>query len=275
MAAGERLLQLAERLRARAQPPLPADLVPLRIADQRVGRARGDLARFLRHRPEFAWKAGELILIDRGFDAAARSACLARAANALRDAGYLTGWRDELLDVCAAPDAPPLAVIERSACRPLGIRTTAVHLNGYADDGTVIVSRRAAHKQIDPGMWDNLVGGMVPAGETLEQALEREAWEEAGIEIDRIEVHRGRRFHIERPVPEGVQSETIHVYDATLAADVDPQNQDGEADAIERRAIADVVKAIERDEFTLESALVMLESLTRRAGVVTPPGLYV
>ena len=274
MPSGERLLRLAERLQARAQPPLPADLVPFRIASQRVGRARADVARFLRQKRDFAWSDGELSLVDHGLDATARSASLARAAAALRDAGLLTGWRNELLDIRAAPDAVPLAVIERSACRPLGIGTTAVHLNGYADDGSVIVARRAAHKQIDPGMWDNLVGGMMPAGETLEQALEREAWEEAGIQVDRIEVHRGRSFLVERSVPEGIQSETIHVYDATLPADCNPQNQDGEADAIERRTIADVVDAIERDQFTLESALVMLESLTRRAGIATPSRLF-
>jgi 8-oxo-dGTP pyrophosphatase MutT (NUDIX family) len=274
MSGGERLLRLAERLQARAQPTLPPDLVTLCVAGKRVGRAAPDVARFLAQQPGFAWRDGELLLIDCGSDAGARSATLARAAVALRDAGLLTGWRDELLDVRTAPDAEPLAVIERSACRPLGIRTTAVHLNGYAADGTVLVARRAAHKQIDPGMWDNLVGGMVPAGETLEHALAREAWEEAGIGIDRIELQRGRSFHIERPVPEGLQSETIHVFDAALAADIIPQNQDGEADAIERRAIDHVVAAIERDEFTLESALVMLESLTRRAGVATPTGLY-
>jgi hypothetical protein len=64
------------------------------------------------------------------------------------------------------------------------------------------------------------------------------------------------------------------VYDATLTADLTPQNQDGEADAIERRALAHVVAALEGDEFTLESALVMLESLTRRDAVRTPAGLY-
>jgi 8-oxo-dGTP pyrophosphatase MutT (NUDIX family) len=274
MTTSERLLKLATRLQARAQPPLPADLVPVRIAGQRVGLAGAEVARCLRHTDDFAWKDGELSLIDQGMDEQARSACLARTAIALREAGLLTGWRDELLAVRASARGPVLAAVERSACRPLGIATTAVHLNAYSDDGDVIVARRAAHKQIDPGCWDNLVGGMVPYGETLELALEREAWEEAGIELDRIEVHHGRAFQLLRPVPEGVQSEIIHVYDAALAAATAPQNQDGEVDRIESRKVAAVVDAIERDEFTLESALAMLESLTRRARLETPPGLY-
>lgn len=274
MTSGERLARIAERLQARAQPPLPASLVPLSIGGSRVGHVQPDVARFMRHLDDFAWKDGELLLVDRGMDQRRRSECLARAATGLRDAGLLTGWRDELLAVVAAPRGPVLAAIERAACRPLGIATTAVHLNAYTEDGDVVVARRAAHKQIDPGRWDNLVGGMVPHGETLEQALEREAWEEAGIELDRIEVHHGRAFTLLRPVAEGVQCETIHVYDATLAPAMEPRNQDGEVDAIETRSIAAVVDAIERDEFTLESALAMIESLTRRGRTATPAGLY-
>lgn len=275
MPAGERLMRLAAKLHARAQPPLPAGLVPFVIAGRRVGMANTAVAQFLARTGDFELQGDRLVLVDESDDAAARNARLARAATALRDAGLLTGWRDELLAVNASPHGTTLAAIERSACRPLGIATTAVHLNAFADDGRIVVARRAGHKQIDPGCWDNLVGGMVPYGETLEQALEREAWEEAGIELDRIEVHRGRMFSLLRPVPEGLQAETIHVYDAVLAADVTPQNQDGEVDAIETRSIAAVLDAIERDEFTLESALAVIESLTRRAGTETPPGLYV
>ena len=274
MPTGERLLRLAKELYARARPPLPPELVPFRVAGQRVGVAQPDVARFLGRTDAFALNDGELILVDRGMDSAARSAVLERAAKQLRDAGLLRGWRDERLAVRAADDGPELAVIERSACRPLGIATSAVHLNAYTEEGDVLTARRAAHKSIDPGLWDNLVGGMVPAGETLVRALEREAWEEAGLELDRIDVHRGRAFQLLRPVAEGIQSETIHVYDATLPADAQPQNQDGEVDAIERGSISDVVEAIEADQFTLESALVMLESLTRRAGIPTPRGLF-
>ena len=165
---------------------------------------------------------------------------------------------------------PPVAAIERAACRPLGIATTAVHLNAYADADTLLVAHRAAHKQIDPGLWDNLVGGMVPAGESLHHALAREALEEAGLHLDHVELQRGRWFQMRRPVPEGLQSEIIYVYDALLPDGVSLQNQDGEVDAIERRTLNEVINAIENDKFTLESALVTLESVSRRAQIDTP-----
>jgi hypothetical protein len=55
----------------------------------------------------------------------------------------------------------------------------------------------------------------------------------------------------------------IHVYDVTLQSGTRLANQDGEVSAIERRTLGDVIDAIEREEFTIESALVTLESLTR------------
>jgi hypothetical protein len=75
-------------------------------------------------------------------------------------------------------------------------------------------------------------------------------------------------------VPEGYQSERIHVYDATLGPDASCANQDGEVAVIAHRTLADVVAAIEGDEFTLEAALATLESLTRRGAYATPAGLF-
>lgn len=266
-----RLRRLTDRLQARARPPLAADLIALFIANTHVGDTQPAVARFVARQVDgFVLKNGVLSISDARLDIDARTALLAEAAAKLRAAGMITGWRDELLSV----GNPPLAIIERAACRPFGITTEAVHLNAYADLDTLIVARRAAHKQIDPGLWDNLVGGMVPAGESLQQALAREAFEEAGLHLERVELQRGRCFQMRRPVPEGLQSEIIHVYDAALPAGLSLRNQDGEVEAIERRTLEAVIDAIEHDKFTLESALVTLESATRRARVNTSAGLF-
>jgi 8-oxo-dGTP pyrophosphatase MutT (NUDIX family) len=275
MPQAARLLNLAERLQVRAQPPRPPELRPLTIGPHRVGWVSPTVADFLcAEAPGFVGDAQELRLVDDGLDTRSRSALLFEAALRLRDAGLVRGWRDEALAIRKSPGEALLATIERAACRALGITTEAVHLNAFADDGTLVVARRSPDKAIEPGLWDNLVGGMVPANEILEQALEREAWEEAGLELDRLEVHRGRSFHVRRPVPEGYQSEWIHVYETTLPSDTQCANQDGEVASIEHRPLGDVVDAIEGSEFTLEAALVTLESLTRRGGIGTPPGLY-
>lgn len=266
-----RVRRLTERLQARARPPLPADLITLNVAGVRVGDVQPEIARFIAERIDgFILNDGVLTIDDEAHDIDARSALLAEATTRLREAGLIAGWRDENLGV----GTPPVAIIERAACRPLGITTEAVHLNAYTGADSLLVARRALHKQIDPGRWDNLVGGMVPAGESLQQALGREALEEAGLELDHVELQRGRWFQMRRSVPEGLQSEIIHVYDALLPDGEALRNQDGEVDAIERRTLDEVISAIENDEFTLESALVTLESVTRRAQVDTRAGFF-
>jgi 8-oxo-dGTP pyrophosphatase MutT (NUDIX family) len=252
MPQAERLLAIAGRLQARAQPLRPPELHPFVVAGHTVGWAAPEVARFLVTRSSgFEQRSGMLHLVDDGLSVTHRSALLADAAILLRNGGLLRGWRDEALAVRAHPGGEVLATVERAACRALGIMTEAVHLNAFGDDGTLLVARRAADK-----------------------ALEREAWEEAGLELDRLEVHHGRSFHVRRPVAEGYQSERIYVYEVTLSADTTCSNQDGEVAAIERRSLPAIVDAIERDEFTLEAALATLESLARRGGFATPPGLY-
>lgn len=271
----ERLLDLAARLQRRAHQPNPPGLVSVWMAGAHVGNTTQDIARILAVPPSgFSLFDDALLLQDDELDAAGRTELLSEAAARLRDSGLLTGWRNESLAIHARRGDEPIATIERAACRPLGIRTEAVHLNAFVEDETLVVARRAATKQIDPGLWDNLVGGMVPAGESLDQALAREAWEEAGLDTAQLAIRPGRRFHVRRPVAEGLQSEVIHVFDATLPPAADLRNQDGEVATIERRAFSDVIAAIERDEFTLESALATLDALARRAGIATPAGLY-
>jgi 8-oxo-dGTP pyrophosphatase MutT (NUDIX family) len=263
------LRALQARLLARAQKPPPEDWLPLLIGEAEVGMASPDVASFLASAtPHFALVDYRLLLLDDNLDVAGRSALLQDCALRLRDAGMVRGWRDEQLDVRAEPGAEPLASIERAACRTLGITTTAVHLNAFTPAGELIVARRALHKQIDPGLWDNLVGGMVPAGESELQALAREAQEEAGLDLAPLRLERGGRVHVTRRVPEGFQSEIVQVFDAVLPDGLPLRNQDGEVAAIERRTARAVVDSIDRDEFTLESALVALDALLRRAGTV-------
>jgi 8-oxo-dGTP pyrophosphatase MutT (NUDIX family) len=260
-----RIDALRATLASRAAVPPPEDWLPVIVGGHEVGVAHPDVASFLGNEAHhFVLLDYQLILEDEGLDFDGRSALLAAAARALREAGLTRGWRDELLDVRPHPDQGPIATIERAACRTLGITTTAVHLNAFTPAGELIVARRADHKQIDPGLWDNLVGGMVPAGESEEAALAREAREEAGLDLAPLAPVRGGRVHVTRLVPEGYQSEIVQVFDAVVPDGTRLANQDGEVAAIERRDVESVLAAIAAGEFTLESALVVLDGLRRR-----------
>jgi 8-oxo-dGTP pyrophosphatase MutT (NUDIX family) len=259
-----RLRALQAKLMARAQQPPPRHWLPVVIAGCEVGIASPEVASFLATSTQhFRLLDDRLLLLDDGLDPAARGAQLQEAALRLRDAGLLRGWRNERLDVRSDPGAPPLAVIERAACRTLGLATTAVHLNAFAAGGGIWVARRAAHKQIDPGLLDNLVGGMVPAGEDEATALAREAMEEAGLDIAGWPLRGGGRIRFTRPVPEGFQVEDVQVFDATVPPAAQPRNLDGEVSEIACWPLPRVVEALEADAFTLEAALVTIDGLLR------------
>ena len=55
-----------------------------------------------------------------------------------------------------------------------------VHLHVFDPQGRIYLQQRSRHKFIQPGKWDTAVGGHVDYGETVEQALRREAGEELG-----------------------------------------------------------------------------------------------
>ncbi len=184
---------------------------------------------------------------------------LAVLANAMRDAGLVRAWRDEQLAV-RAPQGELLGTIERGAVRALGIPTHAVHLLGLAADGRHWVQQRSLSKANDPGLWDTLMGGMVPAGDSLEQALARETWEEAGLRLDQVlGLARGGRVETRGPSAEsayGYVVESIDWYRCVVPHGVEPANQDGEVDHFECLAPEAVRQRLLAGDFTTEAALV-------------------
>ena len=56
-----------------------------------------------------------------------------------------------------------------------------VHLHVFNKKGQLFLQRRALTKYIQPGKWDTAVGGHRDYGETVDEALRREASEEIGL----------------------------------------------------------------------------------------------
>lgn len=190
----------------------------------------------------------------------------AALAHALRDAGLLGAWRNELLPVLTASGLR-VGLIERAAVRALGLTTAAVHLTAQTPDGRTWVQQRAFNKPNDPGLWDTLMGGMVSAADTLAQALERETWEEAGLRLDQLHgLAHGGHLIIHRPSggadDVGYTVERIDWYSATLPKGVAPENQDGEVERFDcvdgERLRADITAG----RYTLEATLILAPDLT-------------
>ncbi|HYF21076.1 MAG TPA: NUDIX domain-containing protein [Ramlibacter sp.] len=261
-----RLQAYADRPPARPRLPLVWQGVPIGSVEPRLVEALHAAAPASRRR--LALHEGAAQVLPMGD----LSQTLAALALAIRDAGEAHAWRDEQLGVRDA-DGLLLGTVERAVVRPLGIPTHAVHLLGSTPDGRQWVQQRALDKPNDPGKWDTLMGGMVPATDSLEQALERETWEEAGLRLSQLRgLAHGGRVMSRGPSQDtrtGYVVEAIDWYWCELPEGLEPANQDGEV-AQFRRVEPEQLRADLLDgEYTVEAALVFAAAwtmITRPAG---------
>ena len=166
-----------------AGPELPA--LPFYVREHIVGWLRPSLADRLRRWPH-VFEVGDafVILKTRPDTVAERSSAMAAVTRELARDGVITGWRDEVVSISERHGSPELFRVERSATRPFGFIAYAAHLNVFTRIGGrvhVWIARRSPSKAIDPGKLDNLVGGRIAAGMSVDETLRKEAWEEAGI----------------------------------------------------------------------------------------------
>ena len=251
-------------LRQRADQPPARPRVPLWAGQARIGSVEPNLLR------QIALPAGLAEESPPGRGAGWRihgnpTFGLDLIARALREAGAAHAWRDEQLAVIDE-QGRRVGTVERAVVRPLGITTFAVHLVGIAADGRHWVQQRSLTKPNDPGLWDTLMGGMIPASDTPAQSLERETWEEAGLRLQQLELLRlGGRISIRRPTAEGRGGyvlEHIDWYRCVVPDGVTPSNQDGEVAQFRRMDAAELRDRLQRDEFTTEAALIVSDCLS-------------
>ena len=205
--------------------------------------------------------------------AAERTAALAEMHAALRAQGLILAWRDEIFPLFDPHTFEVLATMERAAARIWGTLTLGAHANGFVADTAgrpthLWIAQRADDKATDPGLFDNLIGGGVPAGQTPWQALQREGWEEAGLSPALMATAVPARLSAELPasalrlhrdVAEGRQLEDLHAFDLMLPQGVLPQNQDGEVAGFQLLLIAEALALATSGRMTVDAALVTLD----------------
>lgn len=198
-------------------------------------------------------------------DPASVQAALAPLNAALREQGFVRGWRDEAFALLDPDDGTRLGALERAACRFWGLLTRGAHANGYvaSADGRpthLWIARRALTKATDPGLLDNLVGGGVPDGQSPADALLREGWEEAGLGPEALAAARPAGvLRLHRDIPEGLQLEDLHAFDLRLPAGTVPANQDGEVEAFNCLPVGEALALAQGPAMTVDAALVTLD----------------
>lgn len=170
-------------------------------------------------------------------------------------------WRDELLAIFS-PENRQIAAFERGVARLLGITTRAVHLVGTTSTGQIWVQQRSPAKAIDPGLWDTLVGGLVPASDNLTTALVRETWEEAGLKLDQVQkLHAGGRLLVQHPNARdggiGYVVEQIDWFSGVIPDGITPVNQDGEVSQFALLEPLELKAQLESKLFTLDASLIL------------------
>ena len=255
-----------EGLREQAVQPPRAPRQPLFLGAARIGSIAPVLAERL---------GGEAALRRCGLDRAGSGAAarwtlqrdpdtvFQRLGGAVRAAGLAPVWRDEPLPV-RDDDGRTLTRAPRGLARLLGLCTFSVTLIGLVEGGGTWVQRRALDKAEDPGQWDMLMSGTVGAGESVDDTLARETWEEAGLRVAALRALRPcGTVRLDRPQgPEGErglrhQVERIDCFVATLAPGSHPVNRDGEVIAFECLAPDALSARLRAGAFTLEASLAL------------------
>ena len=256
---------------------LPA--IPFYVRESVVGWVRPSFADQLRRWPHFFEVQDSYVTFRAKPDATqGRTEAMAEVTRELKKDGVIRGWRDESVSVSSHYGAPELFRVERAASRHFGFVAYAAHLNGFTRrEGRAYcwISRRSADKSIDPGKLDNLVGGRIAAGLSVDETLRKESWEEAGIPPALLgDLNCLGAVRTEYSVPEGLHREILFVHDLWLPPEFTPTNQDGEVSEIRCMPVEEVLHNILAGSFTLDAGTVMIDGLLRLGAVLPEDSQY-
>lgn len=95
-----------------------------------------------------------------------------------------------------------------------------VHLHVFNSKGDLYLQKRPDWKDIQPGKWDTAVGGHIDLGESVEQALRREAKEEIGITDYTPERHKHYVFESDK------EKELVFVFRTVYDKPINPDKEE-------------------------------------------------
>lgn len=151
---------------------------------------------------------------------------------------------EEILDILDEHGNATGETQPRSLVHSQGLWHRTVHIYFYRNVGSVVellVHLRARTKDLNPNKWDTRFGGHIKAGDTIEQALEKELQEEVGIKPNPKKLTVGP-IHKREKFP---NNEFTSVYFYEFDGDINSLSfDDGEVQEVKWMNVEDVLKSI-------------------------------
>ncbi|MCR5070216.1 MAG: NUDIX domain-containing protein [Prevotella sp.] len=119
-----------------------------------------------------------------------------------------------------------------------------VHLHVFNSKGELYLQHRAAWKEVQPDKWDTATGGHVDYGETVNEALAREVYEEIGLRPDQYKAE----FRMKYVYESKIERELVYVFTTVYDGELSPSET--ETSGGKYWALEDIKAGIGREVFT-------------------------
>ena len=162
----------------------------------------------------------------------------------------------------------PLCLADRSISTLLGLISFGQHLNGYVKtkEGVKMwIARRSYTKGYEAGKLDHIVAGGLPYGISLRENLQKECYEEAGMdeEISKNAISTGFVSY-KHEFTLGGKKDIIYCYDLQLSPSFVPKCNDAEVEEFYLMDIEEVANIVKTSrEFKQNCNLVIIDFLVR------------
>ena len=160
---------------------------------------------------------------------------------------------NELFSCRNTIDGKEFFKLDRKLVEYLGIRGYGVHLIAYIKQKNsykLWVPKRNKNKLASPSKFDNSVAGGVRAGEGIFSALEREAYEEAGLKKKQLNNVKlvGTLNYNWKNSPYTIRRDTLYLFDLEVDDKFKPQCLDGEVEKFELMEWKKVLKLMQNTD---------------------------
>ena len=163
--------------------------------------------------------------------------------------------------------------LDRKLVEYLGIRGYGVHLIAYIkkkNSYKLWVPKRNKNKLVSPSKFDNSVAGGVRAGEGIFNALEREAYEEAGLKKKQLNNVKlvGTLNYNWKNSPYTLRRDTLYLFDLEVDDKFIPQCLDGEVENFELMEWKKVLKIMQNTNLIKNNCNLVFFNFMVRHGLI-------